>query len=289
MVRPSRVVRALALALVGSCGPVDPGPPPPPEIPRDAAGPELRKILAGIRERKDVEAARARARIYSRLVALGESPAADLLSAGDAADVEVLSQPGPAEYRKESSARLSLHFRERARSPGLARGRFEGPLAGPLRRFVLTAIAATYGEYASRADYAESMDGLAAAAEEIAALETLKPEAQQEWHRRARLYALRGEELRREEALREPSPEARAFCEAPLAAHLEEAPRAADRATTERAAQGGAERILEWRLRSLSHYVLAEECLPEPTQIQKLTLAAMEIVVRSLGLDLCRP
>ncbi len=283
-----RGVGLWVLLLLGSCGTTDKPPPPIPEIPREAGAGQLHKVLEEIRERKDVEAARARAEIYSRLLAMGEPAPGDLLAAGDAADVEVLSQPGPPAYRKESAARLARHFRERAKSAGLGRGSFQGALAGPLRRFVLNTVAAFYGEYASRAEHAEALDGLAEAAEEIAALETLKAEAQQEWHRRARVYALRGEDLRRDESPAEPSAEARAFCEAPVAAHLEEGPRIADRATTEQAVRGSPERILEWRLQSLAHYVLAEECLPEPTQIQKLSLAAMEIVVRSLCQDQCR-
>jgi len=242
----------------------------------------LRRTLAGIESRKDPEACRARARIYARLRELEDASSAELLARGDAADVEVLSQPAPPEFKSESAGRLARHFRDRAATPALCRTTLQGPLAAPLRRFVHFTIAAAFGEYSSRGEQAMALAGLAAAAGEISSAPSLKPEVQRRWQERARQYALRAEDLRSSEEPREPSPEARAFVEQDFARHLEEAARAADAATREKAQRGDPERVLEHYLAALSHYVVVRECLPEPSPADEKRLESMELVTRSL-------
>ena len=261
------------------------GEPPPVAVPNDRE--ELRRTLAEIADRRDMEASLARARIYARLRELeGTSP--ELLGRGDGADLEVLSQPSPIEYKLESAARLARNFRERGRRPELCRTALEGPAAGALRRFVLFTAAAWYGEYVSRAEHARALDGLSEAAQEISRLPELRAEARGAWDLRARQYALRAEDLRAADAPRSPSPEARAFCERDLARHLEEAARTADQATRERADRGDPERVLEGYLASLTHYVVVRECLWDAGSAQERRLDGMGLVARCVTDLLCR-
>jgi hypothetical protein len=280
-----RLVGLLAcLAALPSCGsgPVRGEPVVIPDTPA-----ALRRTLAEIEPRKDPEAARARARIYARLRELEDPGSTELLARGDAADVEVLSQPGPPEFKSESAGRLAKHFRDRGATPALCRSALQGPLGGPLRKFVLFTIAASFGEVASRGEYAMALDRLAAAAQEIADAPPLKPEAREPWRARAAEYARRAEDLRSSEEPREPGPEARSFSEQDFARHLEEAARAADAATREKAQRGDPERVLESYLLALAHYVLVRECLPEPSPADEKRLESMELVTRSLCDLLC--
>lgn len=274
---------ALALGLAACSGG---GEPRPVAVPSDRE--ELRRTLEEIHGRRDVEASLARARIYARLRELEDPGSRELLGRGDAADIEVLSQPAPAEYKIEAAARLARHFRERGRRPELCRTALSGPAAEPLRRFVLFSVAAWFGEYVSRADHARALDGLAEAAREIARLPSLRPEARGAWDLRARQYALRAQDLRAADAPRAPSPEARAFCERDLGRHLEEAARAADQATRERAERGDPEQVLEGYLESLTHYVLVRECLWDAGPAEERRLDGMALVARCVTDLLCR-
>lgn len=258
----------------------------PVAVPNDPE--ELRRTLAELEGRRDVEASLARARIYARLRELGDGGAVELLSRGDAADVEVLSQPAPVEYKIEAAERLARHFRERGRRPELCRTALSGPTAEPLRRLALFTVAARYGEYASRADQARALEELAETAREVAGVRSLRPEMREPWDVRAREYARRAQELRLADAPRSPSAEARAFCERGLARHLEEAARAADQATRERAERGDPGQVLEGYLESLTHYVLVRECLWEAGAAEERRLDGMELVVRCITDLLCR-
>jgi hypothetical protein len=247
---------------------------------------ELRALLDGIAERQDPAACLARARALEKMRGLGGGSPPVLLAQGDAADVGVLSRPGDRETKIECAARMSRHFLERSESPALCRSRFAGPLGEALRRFVLAAAAATYGEYADGKEAAGALERMASVAELLADSGELRPAMRDGWHRRARLYALRAVEFAA--GPRVPGAEALKFGEYDLARHLEEGTKAADQGTRERASRGDPERALEWYLQSLAHFAVARECLPSPTAAQTQALAAQDIVVRSLTDLLCR-
>lgn len=250
---------------------------------------DLRELLNEIAHRSDVAASLERARAYARLRELGEGPEADLLSRGDAADLAVLSQPAGVELKRESAARLSRHFRERASKPGLARSTFQGPLATELRRFVFDTAASYFGEVASRREQAQALEMMAAVAGELADHAALKPEMRDRWHQRARLYALRAvDRASGGDGAPEPSADALKFCEFEGTRRLEEATRCADYGTREKAARGDPERALEWYLLSLCHFVVVREVVATPTPAQAHALAAQDIVVRCLSELLCR-
>ncbi len=269
------------LLILASCGG---GPPPAPEVPLESArtAEELRSLLATIVERRDHEAAIARARVYDRLRGLGEPGPALLLARGDAADLELLSLPAPPALRAEAAARLSRHFRERAQTPGLRRAALTGPLGDRLGRVVLLTIASTFGECASPAEEAAALERLAAAARELATLEGARPEARRDWQGRAERHALRAREVLAEGRPRDVAPNARKFCEEELGRHLQEGTRAADFGTREKVARGDPARVLEWYLEALAHFMLVGECLLEPTPAQHNALSAMEIVAGSV-------
>lgn len=281
------VAAALAALWLPSCGN---GPQSATAVDLDSlkTAEEHRKALDRMEGRSDPEAWRARALICERLVKLGEPDPANLLAHGDAADLELLALAGaPPEYKAESAGRLSRHFRDRAKTPGLSRIRLDGPLAGPLRRVMLLTAAGRFGEYASRAELAASLDALAYAEQELASLEGLKPGVADEWKRRAKADLARAEALRGNETPPEPAPEVRKFCEYSLARHREEAARTANEATSEKVKGGSLDRSLPWFLDSLAHYAVAGECLVSPSVAERQSLAAMDIVVRSLT-DLLR-
>lgn len=268
------------LALPG-CAPAELRPTPVVATARTAE--DIRRVLAEIAERTDAPAALERARGYDRLRTLKAGPEGELLSRGDAADLQVLSQPAERKLKQESAQRLSRHFRERAQRPDLARSGFEGPLGDQLRRFVFGTVAAYFGELAGRQEHAQALESMAAVAEELADHASLKPESRDRWHQRSRLYSLRAVDEAGNPAPTDPGSEAIRFCELDASRRLEEATRAADYGTREKAARGDPERALEWYLLALCHFAVARETLPSPTPAQIHALGAQDIVVRSLS------
>ena len=123
---------------------------------------------------------------------------------------------------------------------------------------------------------------MARIAEALALKEDLHPDIRKEWDVQSKAFRKRVDDLRATRERGEVAPETRKFCEADLGRHLEEATRAADRGTAEKAARGDAARILQWYLVSLAHFSLAHECLVDPTPAQEHALAGIEIVAQSL-------
>lgn len=253
-----------------------------------ATAAEIREILDECSDRSDAAACLERGRGYERLRALRAGEAVDLLRRGDAADLAVLALPASREAKTEAAGRLARHFRERARTPALARSTFTGPTAELLRAFVFDTISAYFGEVASAKEHAAALERMAATAQELADHAALRPDGRDRWHARARLYALRAVERASSAEPLDPAPEALKFCEAELARRLEEATRCADYGTREKASRGDPERALEWYLLSLCHFGVAREILDNPSPAQAHALAAREIVVRSLSELLCR-
>lgn len=281
------VACAASLALGTSCMPstgrAEPVPVQEARTPEDLSG-----LLESIAGRSDAEACLARARIYARLRELDGVDAPILRAKGDAADIDVLSQPSGEDLKEESADRLARHFLERAKSGGGAGSPFRGAPAKALHRFVLLTVAAYFGEYASRGVHADALDGLSETADELAGMEELQPEVRKDWHVRGKTYALRADDLRAAEEKDDVTPEARKFCEIALGRHLDEATRAADRGTAEKAGRGDAGRALQSYLMALAHYTLARECLVSPTPAQAHALSGMEIVARSVCELICR-
>lgn len=250
---------------------------------------ELRRALESIARRTDHEAAIGRARIYARLREAGAADPSDLLGRGDAADVELLAQPAPPEYKVESARRVSLHFRERAAHPALRRTRYEGPVGDALHRFVLLTVSSYFAEYASGEEHGEVLEGLAEAAEALGQLEAVRPDFQQQWRLRARLYLVRAADAQADGARPGPTVDARKFCEYSLGRHLEEGTRTADYGTREKVARGDEVKVLDWYLEGLAHFLLAREALVEPRPAESNAMAAQDVVVRSVGDLLCAP
>jgi hypothetical protein len=268
------------VAAAAACGTPPPAGEPVPL--KEARTPEqLSAILESISSRRDAEAGAARARIYARLREFGGTNALVWRTKGDAADVDVLSQPAPPELKAESAARVAQHFLERAKVGGGAP--FKGAHAEALRRFIFLGVAERFAEYASSKIHAEILERLSAACERLSEVEGVSPDLRREWTARSKGYGLQANELLAAEEKNEVSAETRKFCEADLARHLEEATRAADRGTTEKAARGDAARVLEYYLLSLTHFALARECIVDPTPAQDHALAGMEIVAQSLA------
>jgi hypothetical protein len=284
----ARGLAALAAALLCSCAGSGPSTLDVPPVESARSIEEVRAMLDRIAERNDPAAWLARARACEKLRALGGGSPPVLLADGDVADVAFLSKPGDRAAKLESGARLARHFLERSENPALCRPVFTGPLAEPLRRFVLASVAASFGEYGSRKDQAAALERMADVAEQLADRGELRPAMRDGMHRRARLYALRSVETASESGPPSPSADALKFCEFDLSRHLDEATRAADHGTRERASRGDPDRALDWYLLALSHYSLARECLRSPTTAQAQALGAQEIVIRSLTDLLCR-
>lgn len=278
---------ALALALLVSCSS---GPAPAPEVSLAGAKnrDQLQAVLESISARSDLAAAKARARIYSKLRDLETSISPTLLALGDASDIEVLSHGGSPEAKAESATRLAQHFRERAENPVLSRSSFPGHLGEILRRIVLLTIASFYGELGPRKDLIEILRKLSSTSLELAEREALSPEAVRIWRKRAGAAADRAAELTREEGDVDATAEARKFCEYESDRHLEEGTRAADLGTREKADRADQEGILQWYLLALAHYGVVRESTSVLTPPQEHGLAAQEIVVRSLCDMLCR-
>ena len=270
------------LSLIASCASPPAG--GAPVSLQDARSPaDLAAVLESVASRSDAEACVARARIYSRLRQLDGARAPMLRAKGDAADVEVLSQPSSDDLKAESAGRVTRHFLERAREAPAAGSPWQGATSAPLRRFVLLGVASTFAELSDRDLRAEALEALAAASTELAEHDSVNPEIRREWQARAREASIRSSILRAAEDEGEAGAEARKFCESGIGRHLDEATRWADRGTAERAARGDPGRILESCLAALSHFGLARECLVSPTPAQEHALTAMEIVVRSLN------
>lgn len=249
---------------------------------------QLRAVLDSICSRTDVEAMIARGRIYDRLRAEEPSGSPTLLQLGDSADIEVLSRGATVPAKAESAGRLAAHFRERAENPVLSRSSFPGHLGEPLRRIVLLTISCFFGEASSRREFGLSLERLSAATREFADREPLSPEAVKVWKKRSAAAEARARLLGEGVEPFEPSVEARSFCEADLARHLEEGTRAADLGTREKAARADAEGVLQWYVLALAHYGLVRETVSDLTPAQEHALAAQEIVVRSLCDLICR-
>jgi len=275
------------LALLASCaGGLGSAPPVPLESARTSE--DLRALLDSICSRTDTEAMIARARIYGRLQDLEHANSPTLLSLGDAADLEVLSQSTAEGARMESAARLSLHFLRRAENPGLSRSSFPGDLGEPLRRIVLLTIATFYGEAGSRAAEVSAQERLAAACLELSGKSTLSREAAAQWQHRAAQARDRMAALASAPEIPQPSPDTLKFCDADLPRHLEEGTRAADLGTREKADRANVEGVLHWYLMALAHFGVVRETVTDLTPAQEHVLDAQEIVVRSLCDLLCR-
>ena len=248
-----------------------------------ATAEEIVCLLDEISDRTDAVSCLERGRAYERLRALKAGEPGLLLCRGDAADLAVLTQPGSREAKTEAAGRLARHFRERARTPALARSTFTGPMSDLLRTFVFDTIAAYFGEVASGHEHAAALERMAATAGELADHASLRPDGRDRWHARARLYALRAVERAAGEGPADPSADALKFCEADLTRRLEEATRCADYGTREKASRGDPERALEWYLLSLCHFGVAQEVLDQPSPAQAHAMAARDIVVRCLS------
>lgn len=282
-----RLAAAAVLALCVSCS-SGPSVAPPVSLDRARTPEQLRAVLDSIRERTDIEAMMARARIYNRLLGMEKNVSPTLLALGDSADVDVLSHGAPPALKAESAARLARHFRERAENPVLSRSAFPGHLGEPLRRIVLLTIATFFGEAASREEYVASLEKLSKASLEFAEREALSPDASKIWRKRAGAWTARAAELLQAPGPLEPSVDARSFVEAEPARHLEEGTKAADLGTREKASRSEPEGIVQWYLLALAHYGVVRETSVEPTPAQEHALAAQEIVVRSLCDLICR-
>lgn len=274
----------VALLVLASCAS---GTPQPRPIPLDGteSPEELRRVLRSLEGRADSEAWICRARVHERLRDADPSEAALHLARGDAADLEVLAGEGGPVLKGEAARRLQRHFRERADSPERCRLTFEGILGPPLRRYVMLTAAAFFCEYGSGGACAASIRLQAEAAEALAGSEALRPDCRSRWRERARALTARAEQPPADGGT---GPEARRFCEDGAVRHLEEAQRAADAGTREKAARGKPEKVAEWYLRALTHYALAGECLGEPAAGRIHAFDGMGIVVRSLSHLLCR-
>jgi hypothetical protein len=270
------------LALFLSCRS---GPEVAPAVPLHAAKtPEqLRAVLDEIKDRSDVEAMMARARIYGRLRQSEPAGSPTLLALGDASDIEVLSHGGSPAQKIEAAGRLAAHFRERAENPSLSRSAFPGPLGEPLRKVVLLTIASFFGEASSKSEAVACLERFAAAGNAFAEREALSPEAVKLWRKRAGAASARAAELGQGGDPPETSVDARKFCEYEASRHLEEGTRAADFGTREKAARAETDGILQWYLLALAHYGVVRETSAQTTPAEEHALAAQEIVVRSLS------
>lgn len=246
---------------------------------------QLTALLKEISTRPDPEACCARARIYARLREIDETSSSILMSRGDEADIELMSRPSSEDLKSESADRLARHYLERSRRPGAAP--FLEPLPASLRRLALVTIASTFAEYAGRDLKALALEELARALDRIAATEDLRIELQQELLKRSNAASISAGVVRAAEEKGEPTAEARRFCEVELGRHLDEATRAADQGTREKAARGDPIRTIDAYLSALTHYLVAREVLVSPTPAQDHSLSGMEIVVRSVS-DLLR-
>ena len=282
-----RTVAAAVLALCVSCT-SGPATAPPVALDRAKTPEQLRAVLDSIRERTDVEAMMARARIYNRLREMEKSVSPTLRAMADSSDIDVLSHGAPAALKAESSARLAAHFRERADNPVLSRSSFPGPMGEPLRRIVLLTIASQFAEAASRKELVITLEKLSAATLAFADGEWLSPDAVKLWRKRSDTAKARASELGGGEEPLESSAEARSFCDSELTRHLEDGTRAADLGTREKANRGEMDGILQWYVLALAHYGVVRETVLELTPAQQHALAAQEIVVRSLCDLICR-
>lgn len=259
--------------------------------PPEAGSPadELRKALRTLEEREDYEACLTRARIYARLRSLEEPDAWNLVARGDAADVGVLSQAAPAEYKVEAAGRLFRHFRERVANPALRRFRLGGfPLGDPIQGFVLSWIASMFADYLPEADRAEGLTLAGEGMRRIAASPGIRETVRSALEARAEEWLRRGAELRAGVGSPDPDRRARRFCELDLGRHLEEATRAAAQGAREKVARGEEGRVLDWYLEALAHFILVRECLAEPTTAQANAMGMMDVMVRLLEDLLCR-
>jgi hypothetical protein len=281
-----RALAALSYLLISSPLLISCGTPPstgaPVSLEKARTPGELAALLDSLGSRTDAEACVGRARICARLRHLEGKEAVILRTRGDAADVDVLSQAAPDDLKAESAGRLARHFLERAAEPPQENSPFQGAPGTLLRRFVLLSVASTFAEYAPQILHAEILDGVGAVADEMAAIDKMRPELQKDLRNRAKAAALQAAILRAAEDRGEVPLEARKFAEVDLSRHLDEATRSADRATSEKAARGDVGRIQELYLAALTHYVVARECMISPTPAQEHTLSGMEIVVRGL-------
>jgi hypothetical protein len=282
-----RILTAAVLALCVSCA-SGPATAPPVALDRARTPEQLRAVLDSIRERTDVEAMMARARIYNRLREMEKSGSPTLLAMADGSDIDVLCHGAPAALKAESSARLAAHFRERADNPVLSRSSFPGPLGEPLRRIVLLTIATQFAEAASRKELVITLERLSAATLAFADGEALSADAVKLWRMRSDAAKARASELGGGDEPLEASAEARSFCDSELSRHLEDGTRAADLGTREKANRGEKDGILQWYVLALAHYGVVRETVLELTPAQQHALAAQEIVVRSLCDLICR-
>lgn len=249
---------------------------------------DLRDRLEGLQGRDDPDANLERARIHGRLRRLGGVAEVSALALGDGFDLKVLSGPARSEQKAESAGRLAGHFLERAERPALCRSAFAGPIGEPLRRFSMGMVAAAFSEYTSSEAHARALEKQAAVAEELADLEILKPEARERWKRRARAYTLLASSLAGRTAAVAPGAETLKFCEYGVSRHLEEATRAMDYGTREKAARGEPDRILEWYLMALAHLVVARECLENPSPAEAEALKALDVALQHIANEVVR-
>ena len=281
---------ALAFTLLSSCSSALTPVPPVLTVPLGdtPSAAQLRDLLESIETRDDLEALRARGRIYARLRAIVDPLSAELTTLGDAADIDLLSRIAPEEYKAEAAGRLAGNFRLRAETPALCKSAFPGPLGVPLLKVTLLTAAAFFGEWASREEFADLLDKLSAASETLAEAAAMGPEGRAHWHDLALQASRRAAELRSATQRIEPSAEARKFCERGLDLHLEGGTRAADFGTREKVSRRELEGVVRWYIQALSHFAVVRESSIRLTPTRENGLAVQEIVVRSLSDLLCR-
>jgi hypothetical protein len=270
-------------ALAASCGG---GPPEEPNGTETVQ--ELKAQITALDAREDPDSHLARARLYARLRRMRGVEEVSALARGDGHDLQVLGGAAQAEPKAEAARRIASHFLERAEQRALCRSVFVGPLAEPLRRFSMVTVAARFSEYSSPEAYAAALEKMAAVSAELGDREELKEGARERWQKRGRSYAQRATELRAKPSSVPPAPDTLKFCEYGVSRHLEEATRAMDFGTREKAARGEPERILDWYLLALSHLVVARECLDSPTEAECRALEAQEIALQSVTAELIR-
>ncbi len=280
-----RVWPALLCLALAACAGSEEAVPEPPE---QAGTGDLRKRLAALEVRDDPEGLRARADLCERLRTAGVPDAAELQIRAAEAQVGILSQPAPDALKREAAAKLARSLGERATEAAALPTEASGPIGPPLRKLTLLMGAAYFADYAVSDQRAEMFQKLAEALDKMADLKGLTPEARTYFQGEVRGLLLKSMAARRGEPP-EATPEARKFCEMSFQTHLEEGIRDADFGTREKADRSKSVQVVQWYLRSLTHFAVARESRLQLSPSQANALGRQDIVVRSLCDLLCGP
>lgn len=281
----SRALPALVLLSLLACAGTDVVVPEPPD---QAEAGDLRKRLAALELREDPEGLRARADLCERLRAAGVPDAAELQIREAEAHVLILSQPAPDPLKREAAGKLARSFGLRAVEAAAMPAEGAGSLGPPLRKLILLMGAAYFADYAVSDQRSEVFQKLAEALDNLADVKTLTPEARAYFKGEVRGFLLKSMAARRGEPP-EATLEARKFCEMSFQTHLEEGVRDADFGTREKAVRSRAVQVVQWYLRSLTHFTVARESRLQLSPSQSNALGRQDIVVRSLCDLLCAP